>query len=67
VLRIGTFDRGGIGFALPDSVNAKSKWIDGWKVRNWFDWCFAVTSFIVFLVLEGVIIYSYFTLLNLIR
>jgi len=48
-------------------VNAKSRWIDGWKVRNWFDWCFAVTSFLVFLGLEGVIIYSYFTLLNLIR
>ena len=56
-----------LALLFADFVNGKSKWIDGWKVKNWFDWCFAVSSFIVFLVLEGAIIYSYFTLLNLIR
>ena len=37
------------------------------QIFTFFHVMVRVTSFIVFLVLEGVIIYSYFTLLNLIR
>jgi hypothetical protein len=64
--RIWTSGRRGIYFADPLFVDPKRPWIDGWKIRNWFDWWFAVTSFFVFVTLEGVIIYSYFTLLKII-
>jgi len=33
--------------------------IEGWRIKNLFDWCFAVVSFIVFVLLEGALIYSY--------
>lgn len=48
-------------------VNAKRKWIDGWQIKSWLDWGFALVSFVVFLALESAIIYSYFILLNVIR
>lgn len=40
------------------------KYIDGWQIRNVFDWLFTATSFLVFLALEGALLYSYFHWLN---
>jgi len=46
-------------------VKAKKKWIEGWQIKNFFDFCFAILSFIVFLLLEAALIYSYFVLIKL--
>jgi len=46
-------------------VKAKKKWIEGWQIKNFFDLCFAILSFVVFLLLEAALIYSYFVLIHL--
>jgi hypothetical protein len=46
-------------------VKPKKKWIEGWRIKNFFDFCFAILSFIVFLLLEAALIYSYFVLIKL--
>jgi hypothetical protein len=38
--------------------------IDGWQIKNRFDWLFTAGSFIVFLSLEAALLYSYFHWLN---
>jgi hypothetical protein len=52
---------------MPNRVNANRKAVDGWQIKNWVDWSFAVVSFLAFLALEGAIVYSYFVLLGVIR
>jgi len=51
--------------ALTTEVKAKKKWIEGWQIKNFFDICFAILSFVVFLLLEAALIYSYFVLIHL--
>jgi len=46
-------------------VKAKKKRIEGWQIKNFFDICFAILSFVVFLLLEAALIYSYFVLIHL--
>jgi len=46
-------------------VKSKKKWIEGWQIKNFFDICFAILSFVVFLLLEAALIYSYFVLIHL--
>jgi hypothetical protein len=41
-------------------VNAKKRRVQGWRLKSWFDWCFAILSFAVFILLEAALIYSYF-------
>ena len=50
---------------LTVDVKEKKKWVEGWQIKNFFDFCFAVLSFIVFLLLEAALIYSYFVLIKL--
>jgi len=57
----------GILVAVTVNVNTKSKWIDGWRIRNWVDAMFAWTSFVVFVVLEAAIFYSYCVFLRVIH
>ena len=45
-------------------MKKKTKLIDGWKIKNWLDWLIAMVSFVLFLLLEGAIIYSYFVFLR---
>jgi len=54
----------GISSALRQVVNAKKKWVQGWRLKSWFDWCFAILSFVVFLLLEAALIYSYFVFVH---
>ena len=35
-----------------------------WRMRSWFDWLFALASFLVFICLEGALLYAYYTFLN---
>ena len=51
--------------APTTDVKAKKKWIEGWQIKNFFDLCFAILSFVVFLLLEAALIYSYFVLIHL--
>ena len=51
--------------APTTDVKAKKKWIEGWRVKNFFDFCFAILSFVVFLLLEAALIYSYFVFIRL--
>ena len=51
---IGIFGASSIG------VKTKNKWTQGWRIKGWFDWSFAVLSFVVFVLLEATLIYSYF-------
>ena len=51
--------------APTTEVKAKKKWIEGWQIKNFFDICFAILSFVVFLLLEAALIYSYFVLIHL--
>jgi len=41
--------------------------VDGWKVKTWKDWAVAWTSFVVFIVLEAALFYSYCVFLRLIH
>ena len=45
---------------LASGVKTTKRSVHGWRIRNWFDWSFAVSSFVVFILLEAAIIYSYF-------
>ena len=38
--------------------------VNGWKIKNWFDWMFAMASFAIFLTLEATIVYSYWVMLR---
>ncbi len=51
--------------AHTTDVKEKKKWIEGWRIKNFFDICFAILSFIVFLLLEAALIYSYFVFIRL--
>jgi hypothetical protein len=50
--------------ALCRAMQSKVKLTDGYKIRNWVDWCFAVGSFAVFVILEGALLYAYFVYLR---
>ena len=51
--------------AYVTNVKEKKKWIEGWRIKNFFDICFAILSFVVFLLLEAALIYSYFVFIRL--
>jgi hypothetical protein len=48
-------------------MHAKAKLIDGWKIKSWLDWTVAMLSFVLFLTLESVVIYSYWIFLGEVR
>ena len=50
----------GIFSASSMGVKTKNKPNQGWRIRGWFDWSFAVLSFLIFVLLEATLIYSYF-------
>lgn len=43
---------------------AKARLIDGWKIRSWLDWTVAMISFVLFVILESAVIYSYWIFLG---
>ena len=51
--------------APTTDVKAKKKRIERWRVKNAFDLCFAILSFVVFLLLEAALIYAYFVFIRL--
>src|SRR5438309_2752184 len=57
----------GISTATSANVSAKSKWVDGWKIKSWADWIIAWTSFAVFVTLEAAVLYSYCVFLRIIH
>ena len=64
------FARSGVSDGRPTlayttAVKEKKKWIEGWRIKNFFDICFAILSFVVFLLLEAALIYSYFVFIRL--
>jgi hypothetical protein len=48
-------------------VHAKTKAFDGWKIKSWLDWTIAMLSFLLFIIFEGAIIYSYWVFLGYLR
>ena len=40
-------------------MKTKKKWIQGWQIKGSLEWCVAVLSFVVFVLLEAALIYSY--------
>jgi len=49
----------GIFSAASIVVKSEKKWVQGWRVKGWFDWIFALLTFLVFVLLEAALIYSY--------
>jgi len=45
-------------------VKTKNKPNQGWRIRGWLDWSFAVFSFLIFVLLEVTLIYSYFVFIR---
>jgi hypothetical protein len=54
----------GTSVATGGVVQAKARLIDGWKVRSWLDWTIAMLSFVLFVIFESAIIYSYWVFLG---
>ena len=42
-------------------MKQSKKLIDGWQIKTRFDWFFSGASFVVFLCLEGALLYAYFS------
>jgi hypothetical protein len=45
-------------------MSSNRKLVDGFRARSFVDWLFAVVSFLLFLALEGALLYAYFTFVN---
>jgi len=45
-------------------VKTKNTWVQGWRIKNRFDCGFAILSFILFVLLEAALVYSYFVLVR---
>jgi hypothetical protein len=45
-------------------MSSNRKLVNGFRVRSFVDWLFAILSFVVFLALEGALLYAYFTFMN---
>jgi hypothetical protein len=45
-------------------MNSNRKLINGFRMRGIFDWVFVMLSFLVFLVLEGAMVYAFFVFVN---
>ena len=54
----------GIFSASSMGVKTKNKPNQGWRIRGWLDWSFAVFSFLIFVLLEVTLIYSYFVFIR---
>ena len=46
------------------AVKTKNTWVQGWRIKNRFDCSFAILSFIIFVLLEAALVYSYFVLVR---
>ena len=57
-LVVGILDASGI------AVKTKNPSVQGWRIKNRFDCGFAILSFIVFVLLEAALVYSYFILVR---
>ena len=57
-LVVGILDASGI------AVKTKNTWVQGWRIKNRFDCGFAILSFILFVLLEAALVYSYFVLVR---
>ena len=57
-LVVGILDASGI------AVKTKNTLVQGWRIKNRFDCGFAILSFIVFVLLEAALVYSYFILVR---
>jgi hypothetical protein len=44
--------------------SAKQKAVNGFQIRGAWDWVFTIVSFLLFVALEGALLYAYFTFLN---
>jgi hypothetical protein len=54
----------GTSVAMGEVMQAKAKLIDGWKIKSWMDWTIAMLSFVLFVIFESAIIYSYWVFLG---
>jgi len=57
-LVVGILDASGI------AVKTKNPRVQGWRIKNRFDCGFAILSFVVFVLLEAGLVYSYFILVR---
>jgi hypothetical protein len=56
----------GLGHAsgVQVSMNSNRKLVNGFRVKSFFDWAFVMLSFLVFLALEGAMVYAFFVFMN---
>lgn len=45
-------------------MNSTRKLGSGFRIKSFFDWMFAVVSFLIFLALEGALLYAYFVYMH---
>jgi hypothetical protein len=45
-------------------MSSNRKLVNGFRARSFVDWLFATLSFLVFLALEGALLYAYFVFVN---
>jgi hypothetical protein len=46
------------------AMNSTRKLGSGFRIKSFFDWLFAVVSFLIFLALEGALLYVYFVYMS---
>jgi cytochrome c oxidase subunit IV len=45
-------------------MNSNRKLVDGFRIKGFLDWAFVMLSFLVFLALEGAMVYAFFVFVN---
>jgi hypothetical protein len=45
-------------------VKTASRFWSGWRIQGWFEWLVAMASCVVFLALEGGLLYAYYHFLK---
>ena len=56
----------GLGHALEREVfmNSNRQLVKGFRIKGFLDWAFVALSFLLFLVLEGALVYAFFVFID---